>query len=366
MTLKDMKQYLDLAKRILTDEETSYVHNNRTGMGTLTSFGPQIRFDLREGFPLMTTKRVGYKTVLNELSWFLSGSSNLKPLLDRNVHIWDDNAFAFYLKNQGINGEPKPYSTEWFKAKNEFIERVRADASFAQLHGEMGRIYGPQWRHWKKPDETEVDQIQQLIDGVKADPTSRRHIVNAWNPGEINDSALPPCHALYQFNVQDGYLDLTMFQRSADIFLGVPFNIASSCSLMLMLAQETGLKPRNFIHNMGNAHLYCSTEERAQFHRKNLPRMKNKIREARSPADYASILAEINASAPTERIADRVIEKPEDSFDHVTAILEQLARDPRPLPRVDLQPKPFWEVQPEDFTLTDYDPHPSIKRSMAA
>ena len=260
--------YLDLMKHVL---ERGHRKSDRTGTGTLSTFGWQIRFDLSDRFPLLTTKKLHLKSIIYELLWFLRGDTNVRWLQERRVTIWD----------------------EW------------ADAS-----GELGPVYGYQWRSWPAGDGTTIDQIAKVVDSIKRKPDSRRHLVTAWNPADVDRMALPPCHALFQFYVADGRLSCQMYQRSADIFLGVPFNIASYALLTLMVAQVTGFKPAEFVLTLGDAHLYLN---------------------------------------------------------HLDQAREQLARAPRPFPRMKLNPdvKDIFAFRYEDFTLEGYDPHPAIRAPIA-
>jgi thymidylate synthase len=263
-----MKPYLDLMRHVL---ERGHRKSDRTGTGTLSTFGWQMRFDLAAGFPLLTTKKVHFKSVAYELLWFLKGETNVRWLQEHGVSIWD----------------------EW------------ADES-----GELGPVYGSQWRSWPAPDGGAIDQIAQVVESIRTRPDSRRHIVTAWNPAEIEKMKLPPCHVLFQFYVAEGRLSCQMYQRSADIFLGVPFNIASYALLTLMVAQVCGLEPREFVHTLGDAHLYLN---------------------------------------------------------HLDQAKEQLARVPRPLPRIRLNPgvKDIFGFRYEDLALEGYDPHPAIKAPIA-
>lgn len=263
-----MKQYHDLLRHVL---ENGIVKKDRTGTGTKSVFGYQMRFNLEDGFPLLTTKKVHLKSITHELLWFLKGETNLKYLHDNKVTIWD----------------------EW-----------------ADKDGNLGPIYGYQWRSWTSPDGKVIDQISNVIRDIEQNPDSRRLIVTAWNPGELEKMALPPCHILFQFYVADGKLSCQLYQRSADIFLGVPFNIASYSMLVLMIAQVTGLQPGEFIHTFGDAHIYLN------------------------------------------------------HFDQVNL---QLSRDFRSLPKMELNPEVhnIFDFKYEDFTLVGYDPHPAIKASVA-
>jgi thymidylate synthase len=262
------QQYLDLLAEVL---ERGARKSDRTGTGTLSVFGRQMRFALAESFPLLTTKKLHLKSIVYELLWFLRGDTNVRWLQERGVTIWD----------------------EW-----------------ADAEGNLGPVYGYQWRHWRAPDGREIDQIAQVVEAIRRKPDSRRHIVAAWNPADVDRMALPPCHALYQFYVANGELSCQMYQRSADLFLGVPFNIASYALLTLMVAQVTSLKPGEFVLTLGDAHLYLNHLEQAR---------------------------------------------------------EQFARAPRPFPRMRLNPavKDLFAFRYEDFTLEGYDPHPAIKAPIA-
>ena len=264
----DVRQYHDLLRLVL---ETGVERSDRTGTGTLSVFGAQARFDLRERFPLLTTKKLHLKSIIYELLWFLRGDTNIKYLNEHGVSIWD----------------------EW-----------------ADENGNLGRVYGAQWRDWRGLNGTHVDQITKVISEIRENPSSRRLIVSAWNPAEIHTMALPPCHVLFQFYINQGELSCQLYQRSADLFLGVPFNIASYSLLTMMVAQACDLKPGDFVHTFGDLHLYSNHLEQAR---------------------------------------------------------EQLDRDCRTLPRMQLNPaiKRIEDFQFEDFTLLDYDPHPSIRAPIA-
>lgn len=263
-----MKPYLDLLRHILKNGTEK---KDRTGVGTISTFGYQMRFDLAEGFPLVTTKKIHTKSIFYELLWLLKGDTNIKFLKDNGVTIWD----------------------EW-----------------ADANGDLGPVYGAQWRSWKKNDGTTVDQISDAVNMIKINPDSRRIIVSAWNAGEIDRMALPPCHAFFQFYVLNGKLSCQLFQRSADVFLGVPFNIASYALLTMMMAQVTGLEPGEFVHTFGDVHIYLNHREQVQL---------------------------------------------------------QLSREPKTLPKMVLNPsvKNIFDFKYEDFKLEGYDPHPAIKAPVA-
>jgi thymidylate synthase len=263
-----MQQYLDLMRHVM---HHGVRKDDRTGTGTLSVFGHQMRFDLAQGFPLLTTKKVHTKSIIYELLWFLRGDTNIRYLKDHGVSIWD----------------------EW-----------------ANENGDLGPVYGAQWRSWPTPDGRHIDQISQVTRAIRENPDSRRLIVSAWNVSEIERMALPPCHLLFQFYVAQGRLSCQLYQRSADIFLGVPFNIASYALLTMMMAQATGLKPGEFVHTLGDAHLYLN---------------------------------------------------------HLEQVRTQLAREPRSLPSMRLNPEKtsLFDFDFEDFELLNYDPHPSIKAPVA-
>ena len=263
-----MNQYHDLLERILADGAEKH---DRTGTGTLSVFGHQMRFNLASGFPMLTTKKLPLKAIIHELLWFLAGDTNIKYLKDNGVSIWD----------------------EW-----------------ADANGDLGPVYGAQWRSWPAPDGRAIDQISNVIGMIRNNPDSRRLIVTAWNPAEVDRMALPPCHCLFQFYVAGGKLSCQLYQRSADVFLGVPFNIASYALLTMMVAQVTGLKPGDFVHTLGDAHLYSNHLEQARL---------------------------------------------------------QLTRPTRPLPTMTINPDvaDIFAFRYEDFTLSNYDPHPHIKAEVA-
>ena len=263
-----MQQYLDLMTRVMNE---GTLKSDRTGTGTKSVFGHQMRFDLSEGFPCITTKKLHLRSIIHELLWFLKGDTNIKYLKENGVRIWD----------------------EW-----------------ADKNGDLGHVYGYQWRSWPTPDGRHIDQITQVINQIKNTPDSRRMIVSAWNVGEIEEMALPPCHAFFQFYVADGKLSCQLYQRSADIFLGVPFNIASYALLTMMIAQVCNLKLGEFVHTLGDAHIYSNHFEQTEL---------------------------------------------------------QLSREPRPLPKMTINPevKSIFDFKYEDFQLEDYDPHPHIKGKVA-
>ena len=248
-----MKQYLDLVRHI---RDHGTIKEDRTGTGTVSIFGYQMRFNLADGFPLVTTKRVHLKSILHELLWFIKGDTNIKYLVQNGVGIWNDWPYQNWLRETGQAQNLQMYSSEWRLVMKEFIERIKSDDTFARQFGDLGPVYGKQWRNFGG-----VDQLTNLVNDIKTNPDSRRLIVSAWNPQDIPvmvKSGLPPCHSLFQFYVVEGRLSCQLYQRSADVFLGVPFNIASYAILTIMIAQVTGLRPGDFIHTFGDAHLYLN------------------------------------------------------------------------------------------------------------
>jgi thymidylate synthase len=254
-----MKQYLDLVRHI---RDHGTIKEDRTGTGTVSIFGYQMRFNLADGFPLVTTKRVHLKSILYELLWFIKGDTNIKYLVQNGVGIWNDWPYQNWLRETGQAQNLQMYSSEWRLVMKEFIERIKSDDTFARQYGDLGPVYGKQWRNFGG-----VDQLTNLVNDIKTNPDSRRLIVSAWNPQDIPvmiKSGLPPCHSLFQFYVVEGRLSCQLYQRSADVFLGVPFNIASYAILTIMIAQVTGLRPGDFIHTFGDAHLYLNHMEQVE------------------------------------------------------------------------------------------------------
>ncbi len=260
------KQYLELAQKI---RDEGVEKSDRTGTGTKSIFGYQMRFDLQKGFPLLTTKKTAFGLIKSELLWFLKGDTNIRYLLENNNHIWDEWAFERYIKSSDYTGpdmsdfgrrvlEDEEFKIAYQEQMALFREKVLTDDAFSAQYGELGNIYGSQWRHWKTSQGETIDQIKDVIQMIKTQPDSRRLIVSAWNPEDVPHMALPPCHTLFQFFVADGKLSCQLYQRSADVFLGVPFNIASYALLTHLIANETGLEVGDFVHTFGDAHLYLN------------------------------------------------------------------------------------------------------------
>ncbi|MGM0212598.1 thymidylate synthase [Enterococcus sp. AZ109] len=261
--------YLDLGRKLLTE---GHQKGDRTGTGTKSLFGYQMRFNLREGFPLLTTKRVPFGLIKSELLWFIKGDTNIRYLLQHNNHIWDEWAFERYIQSEDYKGpdmtdfgrralQDEDFNQQYKKELKAFCEKIVEDEAFAEEYGDLGNIYGSQWRHWETKDGGFIDQLGDVIEMIKTNPNSRRLIISAWNPEDVPSMALPPCHTMFQFYVNDGKLSCQLYQRSADVFLGVPFNIASYALLTHLIAHETNLEVGDFVHTLGDAHLYSNHEE---------------------------------------------------------------------------------------------------------
>lgn len=310
--------YLNLCKAVL---ENGFEKGDRTGTGTYSIFGHQMRFDLSKGFPLLTTKKVNFRLIASELLWFIKGDTNIKYLLENNNNIWNEWAFEKWIQSDAYTGPDmtdfgrrstvdEEFNEQYKEQMNHFKERVLNDDTFAKKYGDLGFVYGKQWRHWEKQNGETIDQLKDVIESIKNNPDSRRHIVSAWNPEDIPFMALPPCHTLFQFYVADGKLSCQLYQRSADIFLGVPFNIASYALLTHLIAHECGLEVGEFVHTLGDAHIYSN---------------------------------------------------------HVEQIKTQLSREVRELPQLKLNTdkQSIFDFEMSDFEVIDYNPQPAIKAPIA-
>jgi thymidylate synthase len=292
-----VKQYLDLCRHIL---QNGTYKEDRTGVGVISTFGYQMRFNLQEGFPLLTTKKVHLKAIIHELLWFITGDTNIKYLVDNDVKIWNEWPYQKFVHSKDFQGE----------TLEEFVLKIKQDGEFARVWGDLGPVYGHQWRNFEGPNGTMIDQLSYVINEIKTNPSSRRLIVNSWNATLIDQMALPPCHMMFQFYVNDHKLSCQLYQRSADTFLGVPFNIASYALLTMMVAHVTGLEVGDFVHTLGDAHIYSN---------------------------------------------------------HVDQINLQLSREPRSLPKMKMNPNvtSVFDFKYEDFELVDYHPHKAIKGEVA-
>ncbi|WP_347860508.1 thymidylate synthase [Salimicrobium sp. PL1-032A] len=310
--------YLDLCRHVLhngTDKQ------DRTGTGTRSVFGYQMRFNLQEGFPLLTTKRVPFRLIWSELLWFLKGDTNIRFLLEHNNNIWNEWAFDTWVNSEAYNGpdmtdfglrrlSDETFAEAYKVQMDRFKRNILEDDDFADEFGDLGSVYGKQWREWTTSKHDSIDQLKEVIEAIKSNPDSRRHIVTAWNPEDVPGMALPPCHTMFQFYVQEGRLSCQLYQRSGDIFLGVPFNIASYALLTHLVANECDLEVGEFIHTFGDAHIY---------------------------------------------------------HNHFSQVDEQLSRTTKPLPevRIDSHGASIFDLSYEDVTVEGYDPHPGIKAPVA-
>lgn len=312
-----MKQYLDLCEYVLTNGTEK---EDRTGTGTHSVFGYQMRFDLAKGFPMMTTKKIAFRLISSELLWFLKGDTNVRTLIQDKNPIWDEWAFEQWVTSVEYEGpdmtdfgrratKDEAFNEVYKNEMKRFKNRVLEDVTFAEKYADLGPVYGKQWRSWST-GEGAIDQIANVIHSIKTNPDSRRHIVSAWNPGEVDDMALPPCHTMFQFYVSDGKLSCQLYQRSADIFLGVPFNIASYALLVHLIAHECKLEVGEFVHTLGDAHIYSN---------------------------------------------------------HLNQVNEQLEREPKKLPtlKLNIEGKSIFDLETADIELEDYEAHPSIKAPIA-
>ena len=317
--------YLDFLQYIL---DNGVKKEDRTGTGTISVFGYQMRYDLSKGFPLFTTKRVPFRLVASELLWFIKGDTNIRYLLQHNNHIWDEWAFKKWVESDEYQGPDmtdfgrrclvdEEFNVLYQNELKDFCNRVLEDDNFMKKYGDLGNVYGKQWRHWTDSEGNEIDQLKDVIEQIKNNPDSRRLIVNAWNPEDVinagakgSKSALPPCHVMFQFYVIDGKLSCMLTQRSIDTLLGCPFNVASYALLTHLIAHECGLEVGEFIHSAGDAHIYLN---------------------------------------------------------HVEQVKEQLSREPRDLPTLKINPdkKSIFDIEMEDLSIEGYDPHPAIKAPIA-
>lgn len=312
------EQYLQLLRHVL---HAGTRKDDRTGTGTISIFGYQMRFDLNEGFPLLTTKRIPFRLIVSELLWFMKGDTNIRYLLRHNNNIWNEWAFKRWIESESYDGpdmtdfglrsqSDETFALRYEEQMNRFKQLVLSDDAFAAKFGELGDVYGKQWRAWRTTQGETIDQLMDVITAIKRNPDSRRLIVSAWNPEDVPTMALPPCHTLFQFYVADGKLSCQLYQRSADIFLGIPFNVASYALLTHLIARECGLGVGEFVHTIGDAHIYVN---------------------------------------------------------HLNQIQEQLNREPKPLPKLKLSGDwtTVFDAEVEHIALEGYEPHPTIKAPVA-
>lgn len=312
------QQYLDLCRHVLDNGEKK---SDRTNTGTYSVFGARMRFDLTEGFPLLTTKKVNFKLIVSELLWFIHGDTNIRYLLEHNNNIWNEWAFKRWIESAEYTGPDmtdfgnralvdEAFNAQYKEEMAIFKQRILEDDVFMKQYGDLGPVYGKQWRHWQTSQGEAIDQLKDVIHSLKTNPDSRRHIVTAWNPEDVpSNMALPPCHAMFQFYVANGKLSCQLYQRSADIFLGVPFNIASYSLLVHLIANEVGLEVGEFIHTLGDAHIYLN---------------------------------------------------------HLDQVEEQLSREMYTLPKINITAgKSLFDLTVDDITLLDYQSHPPIKAPIA-
>ena len=313
-----MKQYIELCEHIL---QNGAKKEDRTGTGTLSVFGYQMRFDLNKGFPLMTTKKTAFRLIVSELLWFIKGDTNVKSLIAENNHIWDEWAFAQWVESDEYDGpdmenfgrraqQDPEFSARYQEQMAIFLEKILTEEQFAEKYGDLGPVYGKQWRSWATTTGDTIDQLRNVIEAIKNNPDSRRHLVTAWNPEFVDDMALPPCHTMFQFYVADGKLSCQLYQRSADVFLGMPFNIASYALLTHLIARECSLGVADFVYTTGDTHLYSN---------------------------------------------------------HLEQVNEQIQREPKPLPtlRINEEVDSIFDLEVKDISIEGYDPHPRIKAPVA-
>lgn len=366
-----VQQYLDHCKAILTSPRSNFKGGSKDS-GLISLFGYQNEYDLREGFPLLTTKKMYTDSIIHELVWFLRGETNIKYLEDNKCSIWRPDTFQHNLpgmiKAEIFPDDMKKYSLEWDDAMKEYGRRIKEEPGFAEEWGESGPIYGRQWRKWGYSDketgeQKELDQLGRVLNNMRKKPIGKKHLVSAWNPVDVPDMSLPPCHVMYQMTANEqGELELQLYQRSCDQFLGVPFNIASYAMLTQIIAQELNLIPKTFIHTFGDSHFYTGgVGERTQWYKENFETLRKQVKHVsefeKENDNYLHIKRWIDESAPKNEIDEK--------YDHVTAVLEQLSREPRALPKLTIAKKPFDKLEFSDFVISEYNHYPAINRKMS-
>lgn len=390
-----VQQYLDHSLEILTSERSNFKGGSKES-GIISLFGYQNSYNLTKGFPLLTTKQMPAKSksMFTELLWFLKGDTNIGYMEKNKSPVWRSDAFQHNLDklvDAGIYPKGmKKYSPEWIAAKDNYGQRIKEDSDFAKQFGDAGPIYPKQWRRWSKfspvenqeqlhiknkggvfvpfegktYNEKEIDQVRNMIEGLKKKPTGKKHILSGWNVADVPNMSLPPCHLLFQATAnENGELEMQLYQRSCDMFLGVPFNIAQYAALTQIIAKEAGMTPKTFIHTFGDSHFYASIGERTKWYKENIKEIQEKIRNAKdlekrieNKTGYLEVRDWINKHAPADGN--------EENYDHVTAILEQLSNEPLGLCKLEIADKSFDKLELDDFEIKDYNHHQRISREM--
>ncbi|GEM_PF-223045 len=399
-----VQQYLDLVKETFINEDTGFKQGSK-GSGLISYFGgPQARYSLGERWPLLTTKKMATKAMIHETLWFLSGDTNIKYLEDNKCKVWRGNTFDRNLSamvKAGIFPESlllkeNKYSKDWDKAMVDYAQMIRESGEFAERFGDAGPIYGYQLRHWPKfiptgkktrfnghlqdtyvKDPLGIDQLNETLAKMKKNPQGKKNLVSYWNVADLPDMSLEPCHSFFQMTAdEDGRFFLKLYQRSSDIFLGVPFNTAAYWMEAKIFAHELGLEPQAFYHTFGDFHIYTGLEKRTQWYRENFSELQLKMKDAinkekqnGSNQGYFDVLEWVNNNAPKDK--DSPNDPEEEKYDHVTALLEQFTREIRPSPILtinykhpDGRDKRYYELTVDDFVVSDYNPHPKIEREM--
>lgn len=397
-----VKQYLDLVKRVFVSPDSGFKEGSK-GSGLISLFGePQARYDLNEGFPLLTTKKMFTRSMFHETLWYLKGMTNIRYLEQNKCPVWRKDTFMRHLPNmveEGIFSKKllnNKYQDTWNSALKEYAQRIVEDEEFAERFGDAGPVYGLQLRHWPKFEDTGkemmvegkmqkvyvrdpdgIDQLDKVLGKMKKKPQGKKNIVSYWNVADLDDMSLEPCHSFFQMTSdEEGRFFMKMYQRSSDVFLGVPFNTSAYCLKGKIFAEELGLKPHAFFHTFGDFHLYTGLQKRTHWYRENIGELRKKMGKAikeeekfESKQGYLDTLEWINKKSP--RDIDYPNDPEEEKYDHVTAAIEQLSREIRPLPtlkinnkNIDGTKKRYDELTIEDFVIENYNPHPPIRRGM--
>ena len=380
------EQHINHSLDILTSPKSGFKKGSK-GSGLISLFGYQTDYDLTKGMPLATTKYLFRRQATEELLWFMKGDTNIKPLEDKDVKVWRGNAFEYNLpgmiRESILPGDIVKYSSDWDDAMIMYGDMIREDRDgFAEQFGDSGPIYPEQWRRWAKynkvsnqikidgkfqdiytRDPNGIDQLANMIEGLKKKPQGKKHIVSAWNPADVPKMSLPPCHVLYQASCdENGGLELHLYQRSSDMFLGVPFNDLQYSYLTAIIANEIGGFPKRLIHSFGDTHFYTGLGNRTPWYRENIEELKKRVSDERPSGDFSGTLEWIDKNAPKD--IDNPDSPSEERYDHVTAILEQASNQPLPSPQLKIADRPFDELEYKDFKLIDYNHHQKIERGM--